>query len=144
MNQKLVSYIKQELNKGKNIESIKMSLLNSNYPLKEIENAIKEIKKPKQLKKPLIPLLQSKNISSYLPIGSVILLIASSFLYYQTKINLSNCNSIQKGATKLLGITIFEGTKCNLLNIRSILFLIVMILTAITTIYLIYEHFKKG
>jgi len=148
MDKKLIQTIKQQLNQRKNIESIKMSLLNSDYSLKQIDEAIKEVKKPKIQKKPLIPSLQSETISSYLPIVSAILLIASSFLYYQTKVNLSNCTNnignIQQGTMKFLGITIFEGTRCASLNFKSILFLIAIILTAITTIYLIYEHFKEN
>ncbi|MAG19896.1 hypothetical protein CL618_00500 [archaeon] len=148
MDKKLIQKIKQQLNKKKNFESIKMSLLNSDYTLKEIEEAFKEIKKVKKTKKPLFISTYAEQFSSYYPIASALLLILSSFLYYKTKIDLSNCatkiSSLKPGVMKFLGITIFQGTQCDSLNIKSILFLIVMILTIITTIYLVYDHFKNN
>jgi len=148
MDKKLIQKIKQQLNKKKNFESIKMSLLNSDYTLKEIEEAFKQTKKPKKTKKPLFISVYSEQFSSYFPIGSALLLILSSFLYYKTKIEISNCltniSSLKPGVMKFLGITLFQGTYCDSLNFKSILFLIVMILTIITTVYLVYDHFKNN
>src|SRR3989344_259314 len=92
VNKEIITFIKEELANNRPKEGIKMDLLNSDYSLKEVEEAFRSLKQ-KKFSKPVIE--KSDRLLIIFFLIFIIVLSVSIFLNFKYVKDLSNCQSKQ-------------------------------------------------
>lgn len=130
VNKEIITFIKEELANNRPKEAIKMDLLNSDYSLKEVQEAFRSLKKSPREK--LIIEKNDKLIIIFFLIF-IIVLSVSIFLNFKYVKDLKNCQSKQ---VDLMGLNLVKTEFCKQAQIILTIIRINIILTGIASAYL--------
>ena len=130
VNKEIITFIKEELANNRPKEGIKMDLLNSDYSLKEVEEAFRSLRQ-KKFSKPVIEKDDKLIITFFLIF--IIVLSVSIFLNFKYVKDLSNCQSKQ---VDLMGLNLVKTEFCKQAQIILTIIRINIVLTGIASAYL--------
>ena len=130
VNKEIITFIKEELANNRPKEGIKMDLLNSDYSLKEVEEAFRSLRQ-KKFSKPVIEKDDKLLITFFLIF--IIVLSVSIFLNFKYVKDLSNCQSKQ---VDLMGLNLVKTEFCKQAQIILTILRINIILTGMASAYL--------
>ena len=130
VNKEIITFIKEELANNRPKEGIKMDLLNSDYSLKEVEEAFRSLKQ-KKFSKPVIE--KSDRLLIIFFLIFIIVLSVSIFLNFKYVKDLSNCQSKQ---VDLMGLNLVKTEFCKQAQIILTIIRINIVLTGIASAYL--------
>ena len=142
VNKEIIAFIKRELSEGRSKEGIKMDLLNSDYSLREVEEAFRLLKSKKTSEEPTIKRKNYNSIIIFFLIFLVVLSV-SIFLNFKYVEDLNNCQPQEVDLTiKYVGIKLFPTDLCRQLQTILIIIRINILLTVLASTYLGYLLIK--
>ena len=130
VNKEIITFIKEELANNRPKEGIKMDLLNSDYSLKEVEEAFRSLKQ-KKFSKPVIE--KSDRLLIIFFLIFIIVLSVSIFLNFEYVKKLNTCQSKQ---VDLMGLNLVKTEFCKQAQIILTIIRINIVLTGIASAYL--------
>ena len=131
VNKEIITFIKEELANNRPKEGIKMDLLNSDYSLKEVEEAFRSLKLKKFSRE--ITEEKSDRLLIIFFLIFIIVLSVSIFLNFKYVKDLSNCQSKQ---VDLMGLNLVKTEFCKQAQIILTIIRINIVLTGIASAYL--------
>ena len=130
VNKEIITFIKEELANNRPKEAIKMDLLNSDYSLKEVQEAFSSLKQ-KKISKPVIEKDDKLLITFFLIF--IVVLSVSILLNFKYVKDLKNCQSKQ---VDLMGLNLVKTEFCKQAQIILTIIRINIVLTGIASAYL--------
>mgnify|MGYP001568654166 CR=1 FL=1 len=129
VNKEIITFIKEELANNRPKEAIKMDLLNSDYSLKEVQEAFRSLK-PKKFSKTEE---KSDKLIIIFFLIFIIVLSVSILLNFKYVKDLKNCQSKQ---VDLMGLNLVKTEFCKQAQIILTIIRINIVLTGIASAYL--------
>ena len=131
VNKEIITFIKEELANNRPKEGIKMDLLNSDYSLKEVEEAFRSLKQKKFSRE--VTEEKSDRLLILFFLIFIIVLSVSIFLNFEYVKKLNTCQSKQ---VDLMGLNLVKTEFCKQAQIILTIIRINIVLTGIASAYL--------
>jgi len=131
VNKAIITFIKEELANNRPKEAIKMDLLNSDYSLKEVQEAFKSLRQ-KEFSREVTEEKTDKLLITFFLIFMIVLSV-SIFLNFKYVKDLKNCQPKQ---VDLMGLNLVKTEFCKQAQIILTILRINIILTGMASAYL--------